>query len=95
MRSIPLAVPRTRILASLNSYDLITGCENTSDSATLNVHGPCQADFDDSGAVGPFDLAVLLGAWGPNASHPADLNADGTVGPLDLALLLDFWGPCL
>ena len=74
--------------------DLITGCENTSDSATLTVHGPCPADFDGNGAVGPFDLAILLGNWGPNPNHPADLDADGTVGPPDLALLLGNWGPC-
>ncbi len=81
------------------AYDcLVTyqiGCQAASDSATLSVTTNCPADFNDSGAVEPFDLAILLGAWGPNANHPADLNADGTVGPLDLALLLDFWGPCL
>ncbi len=26
---------------------------------------PCPEDLDGDGAVGPFDLAVLLGAWGP------------------------------
>ncbi len=74
--------------------DQITGCENTSDPATLNVHGPCPADFDGNGTVGPFDLAFVLGYWGPNAGHPADLDADGTVGPPDLAILLGQWGPC-
>ena len=74
--------------------DLATGCFAGSDPATLTVHGPCPADFDDNGAVGPFDLAILLGNWGPNPNHPADLDADGTVGPADLALLLGNWGPC-
>ncbi len=69
-------------------------CIATSDPATLTVHGPCPADFDDDGAVGPFDLAFLLGHWGPNPGHPADLDADGTVGPPDLAILLGDWGPC-
>ena len=32
---------------------------------------PCLADLDDSGDVGPADLAELLGAWGPNLTHPA------------------------
>ncbi len=74
--------------------DPITGCTNTTDPATLTVHGPCPADFDNDGAVAPFDLAFLLGHWGPNADHPADLDADGTVGPPDLAILLGNWGPC-
>ena len=74
--------------------DLITGCENTSDSATLTVHGPCPADFDGNGAVGPFDLAFLLGHWGPNPNHPVDLNNDDIIDAFDLALLLGSWGPC-
>ncbi len=77
--------------------DLITGCMNTTDLATLIVHGPCPADLDDNGSVGPFDLAILLGNWGPCPDPdacPADLDNDGTVGPFDLALLLGAWGPC-
>ncbi len=54
----------------------------------------CPADLDGSGAVGPSDLAVLLGSWGPNPGHPADLDGDGEVGPSDLAQLLGSWGPC-
>ncbi len=57
-------------------------------------HDPCPADLDDSGDVGPADLAELLGAWGPNLSHPADIDGDGEVGPFDLALVLGNWGPC-
>ncbi len=74
--------------------DLITGCTNTTDLATLTVHGPCPADFDDNGMVGPFDLAILLGNWGPNPNHPADLNDDDIIDAADLALLLGNWGPC-
>jgi len=74
--------------------DLLTGCTNTTDSATLTVHGPCPADFDDNGAVGPFDLAILLGNWGPNPNHPADLNDDDIIDASDLALLLGSWGLC-
>ena len=73
--------------------DLITGCTNTTDPATLTVHGPCPADFDDNGAVGPFDLAILLGNWGPNPGHPADLNGDDIIDAADLAVLLGSWGP--
>ncbi len=54
----------------------------------------CLGDLDGDGAVGAFDLAALLGAWGPNPDHPADLNDDGEVGPEDLAMLLGAWGPC-
>lgn len=54
----------------------------------------CLPDFDNDGAVGPFDLAVLLGNWGPNPGHPTDLDGDDAVGPADLAILLGSWGPC-
>ncbi|MEE8458976.1 MAG: PQQ-binding-like beta-propeller repeat protein, partial [Phycisphaerales bacterium] len=54
----------------------------------------CPADLDGDGTVGAFDLASLLGAWGPNPDHPADLDGDGEVGPSDLALVLGNWGPC-
>ena len=54
----------------------------------------CPADFNGDGIVGPFDLANLLGAWGPCAGCPEDLDGDGTVGPFDLAVLLGAWGPC-
>ena len=46
------------------------------------------------GVVNAADLATLLGAWGPNAGHPADLTCDGFVGADDLAIMLGAWGPC-
>lgn len=52
------------------------------------------ADLNETNAVDAADLALLLGAWGPNPSHPADLNNDGSVNASDLALLLGAWGPC-
>ena len=54
----------------------------------------CPADLNADGAVGPFDLALLLGNWGPCEGCPADLDGNGQVGPFDLALLLGNWGPC-
>ena len=54
----------------------------------------CPADFDDSGDVESFDLAVLLGNWGPCPGCPQDLDGDCDVGPSDLAILLGSWGPC-
>ena len=54
----------------------------------------CPADFDHDGTVSAFDLAILLGAWGPNPGHPADFNGDNVVNAADLAQLLGDWGPC-
>ena len=83
------------------SYDCVVtdffGACATSNAAELTVTDPCPADFDGDGAVGAFDLAFLLGAWGlcpdPEAC-PADLNNDGSVGAFDLAILLGAWGLC-
>ncbi len=55
---------------------------------------PCPADLDGDGTIGPFDLAFVLGAWGPNRGHPADLNGDDIVDASDLAIVLGAWGPC-
>ncbi len=59
------------------------------------------ADLD--GDVDPFDLALLLGNWGPCDAPctpgdpadtcPADFDGDCTVGAADLAILLGNWGP--
>jgi subtilisin family serine protease len=50
-------------------------------------------DIDRDGAVGGFDLGLLLGAWGSGGYDCfADLDDDGTVGGLDLGLLLGNWG---
>jgi hypothetical protein len=52
-------------------------------------------DLDGDGAVGPMDLAILLGNWGAcpqEGDCPADLNGDGAVDATDLAILLGNWG---
>ncbi len=64
----------------------------------------CPADLSGDGIVEAFDLAMLLGAWGPCPEPckegdpadtcPADLNGDCVVEAFDLALLLGAWGPC-
>ena len=54
----------------------------------------CPPDLDGDGIVGAFDLAMLLGSWGPCPGCPADLDVNSAVGPLDLAQLLGAWGPC-
>ena len=72
--------------------------DNGENSGSVYVFGDgdggCPADLDDSGTVGPPDLAQVLDNWGRNPGHPADINGDGEVGPADLAALLDAWGPC-
>lgn len=55
----------------------------------------CPADIDRNGRVAGSDIAILLGAWGPDCIEPGtDLNLDGTVDATDLAILLGAWGPC-
>ena len=82
--------------------DLLDSSCSFSDSATLTVIVTCPPDFDCDGDVDAFDLAQLLGAWGPCPEPctpgepadtcPADLNGDCTVEAFDLALLLGAWG---
>ncbi|MCA9289794.1 MAG: hypothetical protein KDA25_01625 [Phycisphaerales bacterium] len=49
------------------------------------------ADLNGDGVVGPADLAILLGQWGPCRGCAADLDGDGIVGPGDLSALLAQW----
>ncbi len=62
--------------------------------------GDCPTDVDGSGDTGPFDLAFLLGNWGPIPpdADPAvvclDADGDANIGPFDLAFLLGAWGTC-
>ncbi len=63
--------------------DIADACEND-----------CPEDIDGDSEVGPFDLALVLGFWGPCGGCDMDVDGDGVVGPLDLALVLGFWGPC-
>ncbi len=81
----------------------------TPDSVTAATLGPdmattCAEDLDGDGEVNAFDLAQLLGNWGPcdepcepgdpATTCAADLDGNCDVGPFDLALLLGHWGPC-
>ncbi len=57
--------------------------------------GNCPTDVDDSGDTEAFDLAVLLGAWGPvDAGDWLDADDNGVIDAFDLAVLLGAWGPC-
>ncbi len=86
-------------------YWLVAGAFEASDLAvcgaryTAQVTGladecACPEDLDGNGAVGAFDLALLLGSWGKCPGCPADLDGNGEVEAFDLALLLGAWGPC-
>jgi hypothetical protein len=66
--------------------------------STGTLNAPCQGvlcpgDIDQDGAVGPGDLAVLLGNWGMIGAI-GDLDRNGRVEAADLAMLLGRWGPC-
>ncbi len=56
----------------------------------------CPTDVDFDGQTGAFDLAFLLGCWGPvtPGGACACLDADGVVDAADLAFLLGAWGEC-
>ena len=58
--------------------------------------GDCPTDVDGEGEINAFDLANLLGAWGPVTPGSACLDADGNgfIEAFDLAVLLGAWGPC-
>ncbi len=54
----------------------------------------CPCDLNSDGLVDAFDLAELLGSWGPCEGCPADFNADNAVNAADLAQALGAWGAC-
>ncbi len=57
----------------------------------------CPADVNGDGTVGAFDLASLLGAWGPcdnGVCRCFDADEDQQIGAADLAVLLGAWGLC-
>jgi spore coat protein A, manganese oxidase len=51
----------------------------------------CDADFNNDGIVGPFDLATFKAAYQSTTSPDQDLNGDGIVGPYDLAAFRSFY----
>ena len=80
----------------------IPGCGQSNDCDANGVPdscegcGACPTDADCDGQIGAFDLAVLLGHWGPVTPGSVCLDADddGLIGPFDLATLLGAWGMC-
>ncbi len=73
-------------------------------TAVLAGDLPCPGNMDKDPIVGPFDLALVLGAWGqcpdpctpgdPESTCAEDSDGDCAVGPFDLAFVLGNWGPC-
>lgn len=84
----------------LDFFDIENEESNDNNSNGIPDECECPADFDFDGTIGAFDLAVLLGSWGPCPEPPADCPADihgegdGIVQADDLAALLGSWGPC-
>lgn len=92
--------PPQEAIATIVHYRGSTDGPGTPASLTGLTQGPsplgsdCLGDIDNDGDVDATDLAMLLGAWGPNPGNPADFDGDGTVNAADLAVLLGAWGPC-
>ena len=83
-------------------------------SGCLNVHFDCPPgyvcdpqgdepcvycpDLNDDGTLGAFELANLLGSWGPCDPFDNcvifDVDLSGAIGAFDLATLLGAWGAC-
>lgn len=74
----------------------VTTADNLLAGAPTGIHQvyvvdaqvPPLGDLDGDFAVGPSDLALLLGDW---SGTRYDLDGDGTVGPADVAILLGAW----
>ena len=66
------------------------------DECEAPLCGDCPTDVDGSGHTAPFDLAFLLGHWGPVTPQSLCLDTDknGVIGAFDLATVLGAWGPC-
>lgn len=88
----PTAAGKFSFTITVSDADLV----EVSQAYSMIIAGQvCPADLDFDGVVNASDLAVLLGAWGPNPLHPADFDGNGAVNASDLAVLLGNWGPCL
>ncbi len=93
-----VAIDGTRVIIGAHGEDTQSGAAYIFDLSFS------PADLDADGTVGPFDLALLLGNWGPCPKPcmpgdpadtcPADLDGDCVVEAFDLAILLGAWGAC-
>ena len=74
----------------MGAWCLVVGAS----AAVLAGDLPCPGNLNGDEGVGPFDLAIVLGSWGPCEGCPADFDGDGDVDAADLAFVLGSWGPC-
>ena len=93
----------SRLTGSPAEFLDTTICDNEPDEiygAFLDLGGNdlclCLGDLNGDGQVGPIDLGILLGSFGPCSGEtcPADLDLDGRVDAPDLGLILGAWGVC-
>ena len=81
--------------SSMDICDIASGSSEDDNANGTPDECECPADLDGDGNVGAFDLAMLLGTWGPVPTpDPPDFDGDGDVDAFDLAILLGNWGPC-
>ena len=101
----PTDVAVTSVPAAADESEVIVGLPGGAGAPSVNVNEvdnvpppPCTfADFNSDGVVNAFDLAFILGYWGPCTGGECtsfDLNDDGEVGSADLGLLFSSWGDC-
>lgn len=80
-----------------NSAEICTGFE-AHNMWDHGCHCPdCPGDLNNDGEIEAFDLALVLGAWGPCPSQGdccKDLDCSGGVGAGDSAIVLANWGLC-
>jgi len=79
--------------------DIIDNCINVANADQQDIDSDgygniCDADFNNDGIVGPFDLSAFRVAYGqPASAYPdQDLNGDGVVGPYDLSAFRSYYG---
>ncbi|MEE2682117.1 MAG: glycosyl hydrolase, partial [Planctomycetota bacterium] len=82
--------PHEREITYSDGTSLCVGAGETIVSSIPSACTP-RTDLDGDGTIGPQDLAILLGAWGPCTGCDADFDGDGQVGGADLSRILSEW----
>jgi hypothetical protein len=77
-------------LVDINDKGQLLGQTKSKTKIILLTPSGMPGDVDCDGAVGPEDLAILLGAWGPGGTR-SDIDLDGVVDGVDLGVLLAAW----
>lgn len=100
-RNPDLTVAEVRAILAATATDVHdAGVDQRTGFGRINAYAallatPLPGDLDGDGAIGPTDLAILLGSWGPcddcDGECLPDLDGDCHVGAADLAILLGAW----